>query len=204
MAVQQDDSAGDEGQVSRATLPRSRSLEARDRRRARAQQAPRRMARSFIQLPKQMNPLVTLGVVLLVICLALSIATPLRNYFEQRATLAQLNADIAQQQQRKGELTKELNKYQNEDYIKEQARTRLGLIEPGESAFRIMSPKIHSGTPGSDSIGQHEEPTESKPWYQELWDSIAIPEKAPETSPAPDHELPVPTVPKADQGQPAQ
>ncbi|HIW96453.1 MAG TPA: septum formation initiator family protein [Candidatus Corynebacterium gallistercoris] len=179
-----------------ARLPRARSVERREERRARAQQAPRRVARSFVQLPKKFSPKGLIIAAGLAIFLAFSISTPLRNYFEQRSELAEINSTIAAQEQRKAELTDELNRYSNEDYIKEQARTRLGLIEPGESAFRIISPSINSSAP--DPALDDEAAEDDKRWYTKLWDSISIPEDelTPEESTTGDvenHHLP--TVP---------
>lgn len=162
------------------------------------------MARTFIQLPQRINPVAWLVAVLLVIFLAFSIATPLRNYFEQKADLAKLNATIAKQEEDKARLTDELNRYHDQDYIKEQARTRLGLIDPGESAFRIVSPKIDSSTPG-DKIGESKpaDQDKQKDWYATLLDSVSKPEdatslngpnaKATDPNQPEDHQLP--TVP---------
>lgn len=189
-----------------ARLPRARSIERRERRRARAQTAPKRMARSFVEVPKNMSPTTWLVTLVLVIFLAVSIANPLRNYFEQRAELAQLNQEIEAQEKEKAELTSELNRYRDEDYIKEQARTRLGLIEPGESAYRIISPKIHADELGTESEeGSNGESEGNRDWYAQLWDSISTPEEElQEDDPATeDHKLP--TVPEENpkQEQPA-
>ncbi|CAI37655.1 cell division protein [Corynebacterium jeikeium] len=189
-----------------ARLPRARSIERRERRRARAQTAPKRMARSFVEVPKNMSPTTWLVTLVLVVFLAVSIANPLRNYFEQRAELAQLNQEIEAQEKEKAELTSELNRYRDEDYIKEQARTRLGLIEPGESAYRIISPKIHADELGTESEeGSNGESEGNRDWYAQLWDSISTPEEElKEDDPATeDHKLP--TVPEENpkQEQPA-
>lgn len=181
----------------RPSLPRARSIERQERLRERAQAAPRRAVRSFVQLPKKVNPMVLIAAAIVVIFLAVSIAQPLRNYFEQRAELAQINSQIAQQERERDRLTEELNRYDNEDYIREQARTRLGLIEPGESAFRIMSPEIHANAPGSTPSAD-EEVAERGEWYQQLWDAISIPEEEalPSEDNPIDHKLP--TVPNSD------
>lgn len=184
---------------TRGGIPRARSVERQERLRERAQAAPKRIARSFIQLPSQVSPAVLIAALLLVIFLAVSIASPLRNYFEQRAELAELNAQIAQQQQEKERLTDELNRYNNEDYIREQARTRLGLIERGESAFRIISPEINATAPES-TPGADEDVPQRGEWYQQLWDSISVPElAAPEDDPAQNNDLPTVEEPPAGQ-----
>ena len=179
------------------TIPSARSVERRAARREQAKQAPRRMARSFVQLPQRINPGVTLLVAIIVAFLAFSMAQPLRNYFEQRAELADLNAKIQSQEQHKEELIEELNRYENESYIKEQARTRLGLIEPGESAFRIISPQIKaSGEAGAESVPGEEDPQAPGPWYEQLWDSISVPEEDIVTNENDSDSLDMPTVPE--------
>ncbi len=186
-------------------LPPARSMQRSIERRERAQEAPRRLARSFVALPAKVNPKIIIAVVAAVVVLAFSLATPLRNYYQQRTELANLRNTIAAQEQRKSDLEDELNRYNNEEYLKEQARVRLGVIEPGESAFRIMSPKITTGDPNSPEPGTSESETEAglaenqdEPWFRTLWDSIAIP---PEDSPTgdgdgPTEELRVPTLPE--------
>lgn len=178
-----------------SSLPRPRSVQRQEERRQRAHDAPARMARSFVKLPQRLNPVGLVAAAVLLIFLAVSIATPLRNYFEQRSELAHINETIAAQQERKKDLTEELNRYQNEDYIKEQARVRLGLIEPGESAYRIVSPGIQAGTPG-ENPGE-EDPKKDQRWYSKLWNSISVPEDQAVDDMTPDgvenHHLP--TVP---------
>ncbi|MBB3115790.1 FtsB family cell division protein [Corynebacterium bovis] len=186
-------------------LPRPRSTERRARLGDRAKAAPGRAARQFIALPRRVNPLAAVVVFLVVAFLALSVATPLRNYFQQRAELQHINEQITDQLQRRDELRSELDRYRNEDYVREQARTRLGLIEPGESSFRLLDPRISSGGTDADgqAPGEAELPSEkNKPWYTRLWDSVAVPAEAGGDAPpgdgshGPGHVLPVPTVPQ--------
>lgn len=155
-------------------LPAPRSAEARSRRARAAKDAPRQLARTFVQLKSSVNPGVLVISVLVLAAVMVSVATPLRNYFEQRAEIAEVNAQIERQEAEKRALTEEIAKYGSEDYLKEQARTRLGLVEPGETAYRLMDPKIDSGadyTPGEET----ETPEDPKPWYSQLWGAVATP-----------------------------
>ena len=157
-----------------AHLPAPRSSEARTRRTKAAKDAPRKLARSFVQLKTSVNPVVLLVSVLVLAAVVVSVATPLRNYFSQRAELAEVNAQIDRQEAEKQSLTEEIAKYGSEAYLKEQARTRLGLVEPGETAFRLMDPEIGSGAdyvPGESAETTEEDP----PWYSKLWGSVASP-----------------------------
>src|SRR5699024_1516680 len=128
-------------------------------------------------LPSRLSPDAGIVVILVVVLIALSLATPLRNYYEQRTELAQLQSTIQEQERHKAELQAELNRFENEDYLKEQARIRLGVIEPGESAYRIISPKI-PGAAGEDAPGAGKSPPEQEyensPGLKKLWDSVAV------------------------------
>lgn len=155
-------------------LPRPRSVEGRDRRQREVRQAPRKLARSFVELPKKVNPLVTVAVILVLAFVALSVATPLRNYFQQRAELAEVNATIERQLAERDDLNEELDRYNSEAYVREQARTRLGVVEPGESAFRLMDPRIDTSSPTDP--GMEQDDTEPDPWYTQLWGSVATPD----------------------------
>lgn len=149
-------------------------MEGRDRRQREVRQAPRKLARSFVELPKKVNPLVTVAVILVLAFVALSVATPLRNYFQQRAELAEVNATIERQLAERDDLNEELDRYNSEAYVREQARTRLGVVEPGESAFRLMDPRIDTSSPTDP--GMEKDDAEPDPWYTQLWGSVATPD----------------------------
>ncbi|MDN6509464.1 MAG: septum formation initiator family protein [Corynebacterium sp.] len=149
-------------------------MEGRDRRQREVRQAPRKLARSFVELPKKVNPLVTVAVILVLAFVALSVATPLRNYFQQRAELAEVNATIERQLAERDDLNEELDRYNSEAYVREQARTRLGVVEPGESAFRLMDPRIDTSSPPDP--GMEKDDAEPDPWYTQLWGSVATPD----------------------------
>lgn len=167
---------GPEGTPDRRTghLPAPRSTEARVRRVRAAKDAPRKFARTFIELKSSVNPTVLAVAVLVLAAVVVSVATPMRNYFEQRAELATLNATIEQQEAEKQTLTEDIEKYRSEAYLKEQVRTRLGLIEPGETAYRLLDPKITSGADYVPGDAPDAEDT-TDPWYTRLWDAIATP-----------------------------
>lgn len=172
-------------QESPGGIPTARSVERQAARRAQVRSAPKRIARNFVQLPSRINPIATLVAALLIVFMVVSLATPLRNYFEQRNELAQLAATIEQQQAHKAALEQELDRYNNDNFLREQARTRLGLIEPGESAYRIISPSIRSGaalhSDGTDPLVNpeaEEQAAADQPWYLQLWDSVSVPEIA--------------------------
>lgn len=187
-----------------AHLPAPKSTEARTRRARAAKDAPRRVARSFVQLKSSVNPVILAVSVLVLAAVVVSVATPLRNYFEQRAEIAEVNAKIQRQEAEKQTLTEEIAKYDSEAYVREQARTRLGLIDPGETAYRLLDPKIGSG---ADYVPGETDDTDEpdRPWYSQLWGAVATPpdpDKASEEAPAPEGESPnLPVDPDAEPAQ---
>lgn len=144
------------------------------------------------------NRQLKVGVVELIVLIAvliiflLTIALPLRNYFEQRNEIKQVSASIAQKQQHKEELLSELDRYKNKAYLDEQARNRLGVIAPGEVAFRILDPSMSHDRLTSTSAGEQ---TPQNPWYSTLWGSIASPaevqKEAEDPQSTPEMKLPV-------------
>ena len=75
-------------------------------------------------------------------------------------------------EERTRELQAEKDRFSDPGYIKEQARIRLGLVEEGETPFRIIDPALGPVT-GDDPVG--EEPLPTKSWYEQLWDSVSLP-----------------------------
>ncbi|MEJ5997195.1 FtsB family cell division protein [Corynebacterium sp. H130] len=136
--------------------------------------------------------LIVLAVVFIV--LLLSIALPLRNYFEQRNEIKEVNQAIAQKQQRKEELLGELDRYKNKAYLNEQARNRLGVIAPGEVPFRILDP----GMSKEDSLTTKSTETTQEPqaWYDTMWGAVVSPvQEVEETPQTPEMKLPVEPAP---------
>ena len=77
-------------------------------------------------------------------------------------------------------------------YIKQEARRRFGVVDEGETAYRIIDPQIKP----EDQLttdGQKEE--DSRDWYEVLWDSVAEPPKEEAPSEQVNH-LPIEPAPE--------
>jgi len=99
-----------------------------------------------------------LAVVFLI--LTISYATSLRIYFHQSRQIATARAEITTRQQRIAELQGELARWNDAQYVKTQARDRLGWVIPGETGFRVIGP---DGKPlgGGAEIGSGTKPLET-------------------------------------------
>ena len=139
--------------------------------------------------------LATLALLIIVlIAVLVAVAAPLRNFYEGRNEIARAQANIEHLERRQADLEREIAKYEDPEYLNEVARRRLGVMEPGESAWRVIDPRMTHGT----TITSDETP-DDRGWAVFLWDSLRevpedIPADAPEESPAP-AESPAPEAP---------
>lgn len=107
---------------------------------------------------------------ILVCAMALSVAVPLRTYWDQRTELAaqeEQRTEIVQQvklqEQRRSELS-------DPAYLEPEVRSRTGWAPPGERPF-IVSPPVAPPPPppGGPAAGDDSD----APWYQRLWNSVS-------------------------------
>lgn len=124
--------------------------------------------------PKVRLGAVEIGVLVVVAILILAtIAVPLRNYFQQRTEIARLTESISAKETEKQRLQSELEKYDSDEYVAEQARQRLGVIGEGETAYRIIDPRMDAD---SSVTSDDQEIQEERAWYELLWTSVSDPE----------------------------
>ena len=168
---------------NRPATPRKVPVASRDRENAEraAQKAARGRSRA---LPKQdmVGVVVLIAVVLLVL---MAIAAPLRNYYEGRAEIARANESITQLQAQKDALEHDIAMYDDEAFIKQEARRRLGVMEEGETAWRIIDPRMSA--PENITTGKDDIP-DTRSWPEVMWDSLRPAEGTPldnAASPAP-------------------
>ena len=113
---------------------------------------------------------IALAVVLLI--LTISYATSLRIYFAQAHEIASTKAEIAERQQRIRQLQGELARWEDEAYVRTQARERLGWVVPGETGYTVVDA---DGKPlgGGAKINAEAAPVEPQDtWWSKLWGSV--------------------------------
>jgi len=141
------------------------------------------------------------AILAIVVCvLTLTIAGPVRTYFQQQTEMNQLAATEAALRQQIGDLQQRKDKLADPAYIAAQARERLGFVKPGDIPFQVQLPATAtvSPQPGPDTS----KPAGNNPWYTSLWHTIAdaphlpptVGPPAPATEPGPPG-LPKPTSP---------
>jgi len=119
-----------------------------------------------------------------------SYVTSLRVYFNQRAQLAAIQAEIQANEQRITSLYDELTRWQDPAYVKAQARARLGWVIPGEVGYRIIGPdgKLLGGGTSIDAPTALPPDERPKTCWELLLGSMAaaddpVPVETPEPSP---------------------
>jgi cell division protein FtsB len=102
-----------------------------------------------------------LGVVL--IALMFAYAYPLRVYLAQEAEIERMEADQRAQRERIQQLADEIERWNDDEYIKAQARERLQLVEVGERIYVVGVEH-----PPTEEGGDATPPA----WYEQVWTSV--------------------------------
>lgn len=106
----------------------------------------------------------------LVVLVVISFLVPTVNsFFQQRSEMMELEAQIAAEQQEQAELQSELLRWDDPDFVRQQARERINLVMPGERRYQVM------GTEDSEEELAELDSAEVRddlPWAEALWDSL--------------------------------
>ncbi|MFB9237321.1 septum formation initiator family protein [Plantactinospora siamensis] len=106
-----------------------------------------------------------------IIALALAYTYPVRLYLTQQSEIAQLEAAQNAQRKRIGELSDQAALWQDDNYIKTQARKRFYMVEPGETPLiRLDDPAGAARDAGQNPAAT--KPGPAAPWSETLWSSI--------------------------------
>ena len=116
-----------------------------------------------------------------VLLLAFVLVYPtLNSYLQQRADVDQLRSQVEAARQRNDDLAADLERWDDEAYVRAQARERLSFVMPGEKAFRVVDPEIVPDTPAAaDGPASVLDSGSTLPWYATVWESVEVAGKTP-------------------------
>jgi hypothetical protein len=135
-------------------------------------------------------------VVLLI--LTISYASSLRIYFAQAHEIAATKAQIAERQQRIAELESDVARWQRPDYVRTQARERLGWVVPGETGYKVVDANGKPLGGGAEIAADTPEPQQPRDaWWDKLWGSVEAADQ-----PAPVKPKPKPAKPITEETKP--
>ncbi|MGH3714148.1 MAG: FtsB family cell division protein [Micromonosporaceae bacterium] len=100
--------------------------------------------------------------------LVLAYAYPVRTYLAQRAEIERLASAQDEQQRRIDGLEAELEKWDDPEYVRAQARSRLHYIRPDEVPYVVIDSR--QGDPGKAGDAA---PGKGDAWHERMWGSIA-------------------------------
>ncbi|MFF1909876.1 septum formation initiator family protein [Kitasatospora sp. NPDC058218] len=131
-------------------------------------------------------------VLVLVLCSLVAIlAYPTRQFISQRSEISAQRAKAEHARQQVEQLRREKARWQDPEYVKAQARSRLHYAMPGETPYIAVDPAGRGATPSSvappaSSDGVAAGPAKAaKPWYASVWDSVDAADTAALAPPSP-------------------
>lgn len=117
-------------------------------------------------------------VIIIAAALLLTLALPLREFLNQRSTIAELEATTAAQRERVEALQREADKWAEDDYAVTQARERLNLQYPGETGYVVTDPP--ESAPEAQPLAL--EVTDNSAWYERALRGLQRAQEQPDES----------------------
>ncbi|GAA4836596.1 septum formation initiator family protein [Garicola koreensis] len=110
--------------------------------------------------------LIVLTIVTLVV---ISFLVPtVRTYFQQNAEMEALSEQIAQEEQRQAELYSQLQRWDDPEFVRQQARERINLVMPGERRYHVIGDLSEADVENvADEVAEDEDE-----WTETLWESV--------------------------------
>lgn len=112
-----------------------------------------------------------LALAVVMIAITIMLAPTVKIFFDKRAELAALSADIEARQAEQDLLRQQLSRWQDPNYVKQQARDRINMVMPGESGYWVFGSELPAGTSSSQTATAAQDPADL-PWVDSLWESI--------------------------------
>lgn len=158
--------------AARAARSRLEDDRAEDRARAARAAEARRRAPLPEPVPARQITGRSLVVVAVLLIAAVLVAPTARLLLNQRLEIAATEQDIAEQERLHAEHEEQIRRWDDPQYVAQQARERHGLVMPGETLYTAThlpeedpAPEEPAGSPTADGVNAR------LPWVEGLWDS---------------------------------
>ncbi len=166
---------------ARRRRPRRRSGQGRFSRWPEGAAARRRQAARSVETRRQAPPAPvparaltgrSLLVIAVVLLAAVLVAPTLRVFLNQELEMNAVRADIAEQERQRDEREERIRRWDDPEYVKQQARERLELVRPGETLYTVTGvDELPEQYPETSSVDENPV-NERLPWAEGLWDSV--------------------------------
>lgn len=114
--------------------------------------------------------LLALGVVMIAITILL--APTVKIFVDKRAEIAALEADIADKEAVRDDLKRQVSRWQDPNYVQQQARDRINMVMPGETGYWVFGSELPAGESSSAAAAATAHDPADLPWVDTLWESI--------------------------------
>jgi cell division protein FtsB len=113
-----------------------------------------------------------LALAVVMIAITIMLAPTVKIFIDKRAEIAGLEADIAARKAQQDGLRLQVSRWQDPNYVKQQARDRINMVMPGETGYWVFGSDLPAGTTsGQAGTGSAQDPA-NLPWVDSLWESI--------------------------------
>jgi cell division protein FtsB len=112
-----------------------------------------------------------LALAVVMIAITIMLAPTVKIFFDKRAEIAALNADIAAREAEGNSLRQQVSRWQDPNYVKQQARDRINMVMPGETGYWVFGSDLPAGESSSQTGAAAQDPADL-PWVDSLWESI--------------------------------
>ena len=154
-----------EPRVTVSRIPTARGTRPAAARRTAATGATKR---TVAPRPRAFTGRATVLIVVLV-TLALAYTYPVRVYLAQESQIARMRSSQAAQQAKINGLSEEVQKWQDPEYVRIQARDRLFYVRPGEVPLLVLNDPAGAAR----DAGRPLPAAAPDRWYETLWGSVA-------------------------------
>jgi cell division protein FtsB len=118
--------------------------------------------------PRRLTGRATILLIILT-ALALGYTYPVRVYLDQEAEIVRIRAAQDAQRDRIEGLREEVAKWQDDEYVRIQAKQRFYFVRPGEIPLVVWDSEANPSDPGRPATASAQP---AEPWYDTLWSSI--------------------------------
>jgi cell division protein FtsB len=112
-----------------------------------------------------------LALAVVMIAITIMLAPTVKIFFDKKAEIDALNADIAARQAEGDTLRQQVSRWQDPNYVKQQARDRINMVMPGETGYWVFGSDLPAGESSSQAGAAAQDPADL-PWVDALWESI--------------------------------
>lgn len=107
--------------------------------------------------------------------LAVSYASSLRAYLQQRAHIGDLKVQIEERRDGIADLQREKERWSDPAFVAAQARERFGYVRPGETAYVVLDEDGEPLEPEAELADPSDvDPEEPTAVYEDLWESVQL------------------------------